>query len=92
MIEDWEGEGGFVAPVEITGELVDSGPGLQDLLDVLMIQTALLMRLYDVNMRVLESISHEQASQLWDLHDKGGHENPQTMVPSFERENDEDRD
>lgn len=87
-ISRWDDEGGS-APVELTAELItdpvigDIRDILTDMRDVLMLQTALLMRLYDVNMRLLSEVNEDVASALWDKHEKGGHENPPTMVPVF---------
>lgn len=79
-------------PVEVLGELRDSGPGLQDVLDVLMLQTAILMRLYDVNMALLNEVDEERADAVFDRHADGGHFNPPTMVPVFSRVDEKEED
>lgn len=76
-------------PAELSSELV-TDPVLGDIRDILMLQTALLMRLYDVNMLLLGHVDEETASELWEKHNAGGHNNPAVMVPVFSREEEND--
>lgn len=103
-ISRWDGEGGssqeldrlvnlrkFVDELSVASAPVEEPDStLSDIRDILMLQAGLMMRLYDVNMRLLGSVDEEGAAALWEKHSTGMHENPPTMVPTFERTDDEE--
>jgi predicted membrane-bound mannosyltransferase len=73
--EKWEDERGTVNVAPSESELVT---------------IALLMRLYDLNLALLNHFDSDLADEIYELHEKGGHKNPQLFIPApVEREEDE---
>ena len=48
----------------------------------LLVQTSLLMRLYDVTMHILQEKNPDAVQELLDLHGQGGHYNPEIFYPA----------
>lgn len=61
-----------------------------DIKQILMLQVALLMRLYDVNMALLNQVDEKTADDVFEAHHAGRHFNPPTMIPVLERQEDEE--
>lgn len=58
------------------GQLMTTGPSETELVTV-----ALLMRLYDINLALLNHFDPARANEIYDAHEKGGSFNPPIFIP-----------
>lgn len=63
--------------VDISGELVGGSPTEGELVII-----SLLMRLYDVQLAILNEMNEDRANEVFDHHDNGGHFNPKIFIPT----------
>ena len=61
---------------EITGEILETSPSETELVIV-----SLLMRLYDLNLAILNHLDENRANEIYEAHEKGLHFNPPIFVP-----------
>lgn len=61
---------------EVKAEPVSGGPSETEL-----VQVALLMRLYDLNLALLSHFDSKRANEVYAAHEKGEHFNPPVYIP-----------
>lgn len=60
----------------LEAQLVSTGPSETELVIV-----SLLMRLYDINLAILNHLNESRADEIYEAHEKGEHFNPPIFVP-----------
>lgn len=60
----------------LEAQLVSTGPSETELVIV-----SLLMRLYDLNLAILNHLDENRANEIYEAHEKGEHFNPPVFIP-----------
>jgi hypothetical protein len=66
--------------ISVPGEPV--GPSAFDrLIESQMVVISLLMRIYDIQLALLSNVDDENATRIYETHERGGHFNPPVFIP-----------
>lgn len=62
----------------VEGVLQSTGPSESELVTI-----ALLMRLYDINLAILNHLDEDRANEIYEAHEKGATFNPPVFIPEL---------